>query len=63
MAGGLAGARPDGRPTGGRGVRRQSRIAKKGVSAFPPSVTQSMVENFAAGGAAINQICATFDLG
>ncbi|ALN72047.1 nicotinate-nucleotide--dimethylbenzimidazole phosphoribosyltransferase [Aureimonas sp. AU20] len=38
-------------------------IAAKGVSAFPPSVTQAMVENFAAGGAAINQICATFDLG
>ncbi|RIX99068.1 nicotinate-nucleotide--dimethylbenzimidazole phosphoribosyltransferase [Aureimonas flava] len=38
-------------------------VARKGVSAFPPTVTQSMVENFAAGGAAINQICATFDLG
>ncbi len=38
-------------------------IAAKGVSAFPPAVTQAMVENFAAGGAAINQICATFDLG
>ncbi|WP_182083955.1 nicotinate-nucleotide--dimethylbenzimidazole phosphoribosyltransferase [Aureimonas sp. ME7] len=38
-------------------------IAEKGVSAYPASVTQAMVENFAAGGAAINQICATFDLG
>jgi len=38
-------------------------VAALGVSAYPPSVTQAMVENFAAGGAAINQICATFDLG
>ncbi len=38
-------------------------IVEKGVSAFPQSVTQSMVENFAAGGGAINQICASYDLG
>ena len=38
-------------------------VVAKGVSAFPPSVTRSMMENFAAGGAAINQICATFDIG
>ncbi|MBB3951759.1 nicotinate-nucleotide--dimethylbenzimidazole phosphoribosyltransferase [Aureimonas jatrophae] len=38
-------------------------VAARGVSAFPVSVTQAMVENFAAGGAAINQICATYDLG
>ncbi|ODN69128.1 nicotinate-nucleotide--dimethylbenzimidazole phosphoribosyltransferase [Methylobrevis pamukkalensis] len=38
-------------------------VAAKGVSAYPQSVTQAMVENFAAGGAAINQICSTFDLG
>lgn len=33
-------------------------VARKGVSAYPSSVTRAMVENFAAGGAAINQICA-----
>ena len=38
-------------------------VTKQGVTPFPPSVTQQMVENFAAGGAAINQICVTYDLG
>jgi nicotinate-nucleotide--dimethylbenzimidazole phosphoribosyltransferase len=38
-------------------------IAERGVSAFPQSVTKAMVANFAAGGAAINQICNTFGLG
>jgi nicotinate-nucleotide--dimethylbenzimidazole phosphoribosyltransferase len=38
-------------------------VAAKGVSAFPASVTRAMLENFAAGGAAINQICAAYGLG
>jgi len=37
-------------------------IAAKGISPYPATVTQQMVENFAAGGAAINQICANVDL-
>ncbi len=38
-------------------------VAARGVSAYPQTVTRAMLENFAAGGAAINQICATFDIG
>ena len=38
-------------------------VASRGVSAYPASVTQQMVDNFAAGGGAINQICLTYDLG
>jgi nicotinate-nucleotide--dimethylbenzimidazole phosphoribosyltransferase len=37
-------------------------VVAQGVSAYPASVTQAMVANFQAGGAAINQICKTFDL-
>ena len=37
-------------------------VVAQGVSAFPASVTQAMVANFQAGGAAINQICKAFDL-
>lgn len=38
-------------------------VTKHGITPFPSSVTQQMVENFAAGGAAINQICVANDLG
>jgi nicotinate-nucleotide--dimethylbenzimidazole phosphoribosyltransferase len=37
-------------------------VVAQGVSPFPPSVTEAMVANFQSGGAAINQICKTFDL-
>jgi nicotinate-nucleotide--dimethylbenzimidazole phosphoribosyltransferase len=38
-------------------------VVEKGVSAYPASVTRAMVDNFRAGGAAINQICAAHELG
>ncbi len=37
-------------------------VVAQGVSPYPQSVTKAMVANFTSGGAAINQICKTFDL-
>lgn len=38
-------------------------VTRQGVTPFPSEVTRQMVGNFSAGGAAINQICAAYDLG
>lgn len=42
---------------GNHGVTRQN------ITPYPMEVTKQMVANFQNGGAAVNQICATFDLG
>ncbi len=38
-------------------------VVENGVSAYPASVTRAMMDNFTAGGAAINQICAAYGIG
>jgi nicotinate-nucleotide--dimethylbenzimidazole phosphoribosyltransferase len=38
-------------------------VAARGVSAYPAAVTAQMVQNFIAGGAAINQLCRVVDAG
>jgi nicotinate-nucleotide--dimethylbenzimidazole phosphoribosyltransferase len=38
-------------------------VAARGVSAYPTAVTAQMVQNFIAGGAAVNQLCRVFDAG
>lgn len=38
-------------------------VVARGVSPYPASVTRAMMQNFTTGGAAINQICASYGLG
>src|SRR5262249_5846866 len=38
-------------------------VSARGGSAYPAAVTAQMVQNFTAGGAAVNQLCRVFDAG
>ena len=38
-------------------------VVAQGVSPYPQAVTRAMMENFSAGGAAINQICGAYGFG
>ena len=38
-------------------------VVAQGVSPYPASVTEQMLKNFSSGGAAVNQICATYGAG
>jgi nicotinate-nucleotide--dimethylbenzimidazole phosphoribosyltransferase len=38
-------------------------VVRQGVAAYPQDVTKQMVANFQSGGAGVNQICRSFDLG
>lgn len=38
-------------------------VTRQGVTPWPSDITKQMVANFSSGGAAINQICQTYDLG
>ena len=57
--------KPTPRSTGrlSRCSRAITASSNKGVSAYPASVTRAMMDNFAGGGAAINQICAAYGIG
>lgn len=63
MAGWQGQARPSAEKTLVAVFAANHGIADRGVSAFPQSVTKAMVANFAAGGAAINQLCKANGLG
>ena len=61
MAGGVTPLRVD--PVQFFTVAADHGVAAEGVSAYAQDVTRQMVHNFLAGGAAINVLCRTFDIG
>ncbi|MBC6444963.1 MAG: nicotinate-nucleotide--dimethylbenzimidazole phosphoribosyltransferase [Alphaproteobacteria bacterium GM202ARS2] len=60
LAGWQGRARPSAETVGVHLYAGNHGIASKGVSAYPPEVTAQMVENFVAGGAAVNQLCGLY---